>query len=78
MYNPDKDQSRLLVNCFLFFRRDLALFIFPALLADFKDPIQNQNRVATLWAEMHIAHVPSILLLSYLSTCTDKEGFILV
>ena len=76
MYNPDKDQFRLLANCFLFFRRDLALFIFPKLLADFKDPIQNQNRVATLWAELHIAHVPSILLLSYQHARTKKDLFL--
>ena len=63
MYNPDKYPFLLLANCFLFFRRDLDWFIFPTLLADFKDPIQNQNRVATLWAELHVAHVPSILLL---------------
>ena len=54
-----EDPFRLLANFFLFFCRylafckDLAVFIFPTLLADFKDPIQNQNRVSV--------HVPSIL-----------------
>ena len=33
------------------------------LLADFKDPIQNHLGVPALKAELHIAHVQSILLL---------------
>ena len=37
--------------------RDL-VFIFPTLSADFKDPMQNRNRVPALWAKLHIALAP--------------------
>ena len=36
------------------------MFIFPTLLDDFKDPIQNRDLVSALWAELHIAHVPHL------------------
>ena len=36
---------------------------FPTLKPNFKDPIENRDRVLALWAELHKAHVPSILLL---------------
>ena len=32
-------------NCFLFLGRDSAVFIFKTLLAGFKDPIQNQDKL---------------------------------
>ena len=51
MYNQDNYPFRLLANCFQFFCRDSAVFIFPTLLADLKDPIQNRDSVPTLWAE---------------------------
>ena len=44
----------LVANCFMYYCRDLAVFLFPALLADFKDPIQNLDRVPALWSELHI------------------------
>ena len=52
------DSFRLLANCFLFLFRDSAVFIFPTLLAYFKDPIQNQDKVPALWVELHISHSP--------------------
>ena len=42
-----------------------ALFIFSTLLADFKDPIQNRDRVPCPWADLYIAHIPSIVLLQF-------------
>ena len=59
MYNTDPidgDPFRLLANCFrvvetLFvFCKNLAVFIFPTLLAYFEDPIQN--RVPALWVKL--------------------------
>ena len=49
MYKPDNYLFCLLANCFLFFRSDLAVFIFPMLLADIqrKDPIKSRLRVPT-------------------------------
>ena len=32
-------------------------------LADFKDQLQNRESILTLWAELHIALAPSIILL---------------
>ena len=43
------DAFCLLANCFLLFSRCLAVLIFLTLLADFKDPIENRNRVPVLW-----------------------------
>ena len=57
------DPFSLLANCFLFFCRKLAVFIFPTLLADLKDPIQNWKKDPSLWAELHTAHAPNILSL---------------
>ena len=34
------------------------MFIFPTLLSDFKNPIQNWHREPALWCELHIAHAP--------------------
>ena len=47
------------------------MFIFPTLLADFKDQIQNLESVVPLWTELYIAQDPSILLLEFFSykTC---------
>ena len=51
MYNPKEFLSKwwrpfsLLGNCFMFFCRDLAVFIFPTLLAYFKVPIQNLEKI---------------------------------
>ena len=63
MYNPDKYLAQVLKALFVclhfaffFFCWDLAVIIFPTLLAHFKDPIQNWDRVPALWAELHIAH----------------------
>ena len=42
------DHFGLQANCFLFSCRDSAVFIFPTILADFKDPIQNRDRVPAL------------------------------
>ena len=39
-----EDPFCLLANCFLFFCRDLVVFVFTRLLSDFKDPIQNLDR----------------------------------
>ena len=44
----------LLANYFLFFCSDLAVFIFPILLAHFKDPIESKQRVSTPWVQLHI------------------------
>ncbi len=45
MYNPDNYLAQtLFVFCFLFFCRDLVVFIFTMLLDDCKDPIQNRDR----------------------------------
>ena len=41
---------RLIANFYLFFCKDLAVFIFPTLLADFKDIIQDRDRVQSQWA----------------------------
>ena len=49
MYNPENawpsggDHFRLLAICILFLCKDSAVFIFSTLLADIKDPIQNQT-----------------------------------
>ena len=58
-WSPFSSASKLL-SVFL---KDLAVFIFPTLLADFKDQIQNRDRVPTLWAELHMAHAPSIFFI---------------
>ncbi len=55
----------LLANCFLFFCRDSAVFIFQTLLAVFEDTIQNGDRVPALWAELHIADALPTPLLFY-------------
>ena len=66
MYVPvGEDFYCLLANCFLFFCRNSAVFIFPTLLADFKDQIKNRDRDHAMWAELHLAHTYSILLLLY-------------
>ena len=57
----DGDLFNLEVNCFLLFCRDLAVFIFPTLLDEFIDQIQNRDNVLALWTELHKAHIPSIL-----------------
>ena len=59
------DPFGLLANCFLFFCMDPAVFVFPMLIADFKDTLQNQDRVPAVWAKFYIAHPPSIHLLKY-------------
>ena len=73
MYNPDLitvpsggDLYRLLANCFLFFSRGLAVFLFPTLLADFKDPIQNRDRVPALISELHRKTIDKKTLLALL------------
>ena len=48
------------------------MFIFPTLLSDFKDPIQNKDRGSTLCAELHIAYDPSIHLLNQYSQYSVK------
>ena len=55
MYNPDNYLTQV-ANCFLFNCRDSAVFIFPTLLADFKDPLQNLNNVHTLWEGLQMAN----------------------
>ena len=52
MHNPDNYVTQVVETLFgclqiAFFCRDSAVFIFPTLLADFKDPIQNRNRVSS-------------------------------
>ena len=66
MYYPDNymiQMVKTLENCFPFFCSDLTVFIFPTLLADFKDPILNRDRGPALLAELHINHAPTILIL---------------
>ena len=53
MYNPDN--YRLLANCFLYFYRESTVFIFPRLISDIKDPIQNWYSLPALLTELHIA-----------------------
>ena len=65
MYRFIDDPFRLLENGFLFFCKDSAVFIFPTLLADFKDQIQNLESVVPLWTELYIAQDPSIFLLEF-------------
>ena len=38
-----EDPFRLLANYFMFSCRDLAMFIFPTLIADFKGPIKIET-----------------------------------
>ena len=65
MYIPEnylahsgEESFRLLANGFLFFFKDFVVFIF-------KDPIQNQFRISTLWIDITYIqlYAPSILLL---------------
>ena len=57
--NTEKYQPQMAETLFIC----STLFIFPTLLADFKNRIQNQDRVPVLWAEVHIDHTTSIPLL---------------
>ena len=52
------DPFCLLANFFLFFCRNSAVFIFPMLLADFKEQIPKQDRVSILWVDLHMAYAP--------------------
>ena len=70
MYNSDNylalsDGDTLTIclpaNCFC--KKNSAVLVFPTLLADFKNPIQNRDRVPALCDKLQKAHVPSILLL---------------
>ena len=61
MYDPGqlpdpsgRDLFRLIANFFLFICRESLWFIFLTLLVDFKDPIQNRDRVSALWAELKL------------------------
>ena len=64
MDNPDNYLAQHAETLyFLFFCRDLAVFIFPTLLAAFRDPIHN--RVPALRGKLQIAHALSILLLKW-------------
>ena len=66
MDNPDNYLAQHAETLyFLFFCRDLAVFIFPTLLADFRDPIQNPARVPALRGKLQLAHALSILLLKW-------------
>ena len=70
MYNldpRDKDSYRLLANCFLFFCRDFAQFIFQTLLADLKDPIQNRERIPAPYADWHITSSIGLGIIEILS-----------
>ena len=61
MYNPDKWRPFSFASKLL--SRDLYVSIFPTLLADLKDTIQNWDMFPTLWIESHIAYATSIILL---------------
>ena len=62
MHNPDNPAGPSGVDPFLLAYCFLCLSIFPTLLADFKDPIQNWDKVPDLKAKFHITHAPSNLL----------------
>ena len=61
-YNPDKYRAQvvetlfcLLLNSILFSCSDsVAVFLSPTLLSDFKDPIQNRDRVPAPCAEIRL------------------------
>ena len=57
------DPICLLANCYMFFFAwtRVCLYIFPTLIADFKDPVLNWYRVRIV--ELHIAHAPLLFSL---------------
>ena len=81
MYNSDKylksgeDPFRPLANCFLFFCRDSAVFIFPTLLADFKDPIQKQTG-SPICGDSHIQLIHSVFF--YCNLCPVYNRTVIV
>ena len=66
MYNPNNylsQEAKIISSASKLFFGDSAVFVFPLLLADFKDPIQNRDRAPVPRGGLHIAHTSSILLL---------------
>ena len=60
MYDPDNYLAQVVESLFVYQKisffvvRESAVFIFSKLLAVFKDPIQNGDRIPVLLADLHI------------------------
>ena len=72
MYYPDNYQTQvvetifsLLPYCFLLFCSDLAVFIFPMLLADIQIPNGKSENNLLIWIELHIASTTGAPLFFY-------------
>ena len=67
MYNPDNYLDKLwrpfssANELFLAFCKDSLVFIFLKISFDFKDPINNGDRIPTLWEELHKAEESQVI-----------------